>query len=114
MTVLRWSRNHGLRRWRVEQIPPVRIGLIGYGKGGRFFHAPLIAGATGCELAGVVTRSAERRAEVERDSPRTPASDARAHLAAAEPTTGAARLDAVAISPPANTHVPLSLEAISL
>ena len=24
---------------------PVRIGLVGYGKGGRFFHAPLIVGA---------------------------------------------------------------------
>ncbi len=39
-------------------MTPVRIGLVGYGKGGRFFHAPLIAGAAGCELAGVVTRSA--------------------------------------------------------
>lgn len=36
----------------------VRIGLIGYGRGGRFFHAPLIAQAPECELAAVVTRSA--------------------------------------------------------
>ncbi len=98
----------------MEQVQPVRIGLVGYGKGGRFFHAPLIAGATGCELAGVVTRSAERRAELERDYPGTPAYDDLAQLAAAGPATGAARLDAVAISTPADTHVPLSLEAISL
>jgi predicted dehydrogenase len=44
----------------VERVRPVRIGLVGYGKGGRFFHAPLIAAAAGCELSGVVTRSTER------------------------------------------------------
>ena len=91
----------------MEQVQPVRIGLIGYGKGGRFFHAPLIAGAAGCELAGVVTRSAERRAELGRDHPGTPAYDNLAQLAAAG-------VDAVTISTPADTHVPLALEAVAL
>jgi predicted dehydrogenase len=91
----------------VEQVQPVRIGLVGYGKGGRFFHAPLISGAAGCELAGVVTRSAERRGELERDYPGTPAYDDLAQLAAAG-------VDAVVISTPADTHVPLSLQALSL
>jgi predicted dehydrogenase len=88
-------------------VRPVRIGLVGYGKGGRFFHAPLIAAAAGCELAGVVTRSAERRGDLERDHPGTPAHDDLAQLASA----GA---DAVVISTPADTHVPLALQAISL
>jgi predicted dehydrogenase len=57
----------------LAQIQPVRIGLVGYGKGGRFFHAPMIAAAAGCELAGVVTRSAERRGDLERNHPGTPA-----------------------------------------
>ena len=92
---------------RVEPIQPVRIGLVGYGKGGRFFHAPLIAGAAGCELAGVVTRSAQRRAELEADHPGTPEYDHLAQMAAAG-------VDAVAISTPADTHVPLVLEAVSL
>jgi predicted dehydrogenase len=91
----------------VEQVRPVRIGLVGYGKGGRFFHAPLITGAPGCELAGVVTRSPERRAELEHDHPGTPAFDDLGQLAAAG-------VDAVTISTPAGTHVSLSLEAISL
>jgi predicted dehydrogenase len=91
----------------VEQIQPVRIGLVGYGKGGRFFHAPLIFGSAGCGLAGVVTRSAERRGELERDYPGTPAYDDLAQLAAAG-------VDAVVISTPADTHVPLSLQALSL
>jgi predicted dehydrogenase len=91
----------------VEQFQPVRIGLVGYGKGGRFFHAPLISGAAGCELAGVVTRSAGRRGELERDYPGTPAYDDLAQLAAAG-------VEAVVISTPADTHVPLSLQALSL
>lgn len=90
----------------MTQVQPVRIGLVGYGKGGRFFHAPLIAAAAGCELAGVVTRSAERRSELERDHPGTGAYDDLAQLASA----GA---DAVAISTPADTHLPLVLEAVS-
>jgi len=91
----------------MEQDRPVRIGLVGYGKGGRFFHAPLIAGAAGCELAGVVTRSAERRSELGHDYPGTPAYDDLAQLASAG-------VDAVAISTPADTHVPLARQAISL
>ena len=91
----------------MTQVRPVRIGLVGYGKGGRFFHAPLIAGAAGCELAGVVTRSAERRDELARDFPGTPAYHDLGQLASAG-------VDAVVISTPADTHVPLAREAISL
>ena len=74
----------------MERVQPVRIGLVGYAKGGRFFHAPLIAAATGCELAGVVARSAERRGDLERDHPGTPAYDDLAQLVSAG-------VDAVAI-----------------
>jgi predicted dehydrogenase len=88
-------------------VQPVRIGLAGYGKGGRFFHAPLITGAAGCELAGVVTRSAGRRDDLGRDHPGTPAYDDLAQLASAG-------VDAVVISTPADTHVPLARQAISL
>ena len=84
-----------------------RIGLAGYGFGGRIFHAPLLAAADGVDFAGVVTRSPERRAELERDHPGTPAFDGLADLAAA----GA---EAVAISTPVATHIPLVLEAIEL
>jgi predicted dehydrogenase len=85
----------------------VRIGLIGYGFGGRRFHAPFIASATGCALAGVVTRSPERRAELERDHPGVPAYDSLADVAAAG-------VDAVVITTPASTHTALTLEAIQL
>ena len=86
---------------------PVRIGLLGYGFGGRYFHAPLIAAAPGCALVGVVTQSADRRAELDRDHPGVPAFGSLVDLAAA----GA---DAVAISTPASTHIPLTIEALRL
>ncbi len=54
-------------------MTPVRIGLAGYGRGGRFFHAPLIGLAPECALAGVLTRSPQRRAELAEDFPGLPA-----------------------------------------
>jgi predicted dehydrogenase len=86
---------------------PLRVGLLGYGFGGRFFHAPLIASAPECELIGVVTRSDERRGELARDHPGTPAYGSLAELVAA----GA---QAVAISTPAATHTALTQEAIAM
>src|SRR3954469_3524094 len=88
-------------------MTPTRIGLAGYGFGGRLFHPPLIAAAGGAELAGVVTRSPERRAEVAADHPGVPVFDLLAVLAG-----GGA--DGVAISTPSETHIPLLLEAVSL
>ncbi|ALO99692.1 Oxidoreductase [Streptomyces hygroscopicus subsp. limoneus] len=85
---------------------PVRIGLVGYGFGGRYFHAPLIASARDCALLGVVTTSPERRAQVARDLDRpTYASLDELVRAGAE---------AVAISTPAATHVALVRQALEL
>ena len=85
---------------------PVRIGLAGYGLGGRYFHAPLIASAKNCEFLGVVTTSPERRRQVAEDLGR-PAFASLEELARA----GA---EAVAISTPAATHVTLTQQALRL
>jgi predicted dehydrogenase len=85
----------------------VRFGLVGYGVGGRIFHAPLLASAANVDFLGVVTRSPDRRKELEDDRPAQTAYDTIADLAAA----GA---EAVAISTPAATHAALALEAITL
>ena len=85
---------------------PVRIGLAGYGLGGRYFHAPLIASAANCEFLGVVTTSPERRRQVAGDLGR-PAFASLAELA----SSGA---EAVAISTPAATHVTLTQQALRL
>jgi predicted dehydrogenase len=85
---------------------PVRIGLAGYGLGGRYFHAPLIASAADCEFLGVVTTSPERRRQVAEDLG-LPAFASLEDLASA----GA---EAVAISTPAATHVTLTQQALRL
>jgi predicted dehydrogenase len=85
----------------------VAVGLVGYGFGGRRFHAPLIASAAAAELRGVVTRSPQRRAELAADHPGTPTFGSLAELAAAG-------VEAVVISTPADTHVALLNEAIEL
>ena len=85
---------------------PVRIGLAGYGLGGRYFHAPLIASAANCEFLGVVTTSPERRRQVAEDLG-LPAFASLKDLASA----GA---EAVAISTPAATHVTLTQQGLRL
>src|SRR5690349_17167062 len=85
----------------------VKFGLVGYGSGGRIFHAPLLASAANVDFVGVVTRSEQRRAELAKQHPAATAFDSLAALAAA----GA---EAVSISTPAATHAEVALEAIAL
>lgn len=85
----------------------MRIGLVGYGKGGRYFHAPLIASLPGANFVGVVTRSPERRLELSQDYPKVLAFDTLAGLVA----NG---VDAVVISTPLSSRRALILEAIEL
>lgn len=84
----------------------VRFGLVGYGSGGRIFHAPLIASAANVDFLGVVTTSEERRKQLAEQRPGVAPFDSIAAIAEA----GA---EAVAISTPVATHAELALEAIS-
>jgi predicted dehydrogenase len=88
-------------------VTPLRIGLVGYGFGGRYFHAPLIASAAECEFLGVVTNSLERRTAFSAEFPARAVFDSLEQLAAA----GA---EAVTISTPANTHIELTQQALRL
>jgi predicted dehydrogenase len=83
----------------------IRIGLVGYGFGGRYFHAPLIAGAPGCTLAGVVTRSPGRRAEVTEEYPDAPVFDSVVDLIESG-------VDAITVCTPAATHTAVTDEVI--
>jgi len=86
---------------------PVRIGVVGYGLGGRAFHAPLISSAPQCALVGVVTTNAERRAQLAEDHPGVPALDDLQSLVDA----GA---EAVSISSTTGTHSELTDAALDL
>ena len=83
----------------------MRVGLVGYGVGGRYFHAPFIEAADGCEFVGVVTRSPQRVAEVHQDLPGMPVFGSLGALL----DSG---VDAVVISTPPQTRRDLVLEAI--
>ena len=85
---------------------PIKLGVVGYGVGGRYFHTPFIEAAEGVELAGVVTRSPVRRAEVEQDWPGVPVFDSLGALLASG-------VDAVTITTPPETRRELVLEALA-
>ncbi|MFN8630492.1 MAG: Gfo/Idh/MocA family oxidoreductase [Chloroflexota bacterium] len=84
----------------------MRLGLVGYGNGGRHFHAPYIVAADGVALAGIVTRRPERQAQAHADYPGVPVVASLAELLAAG-------VDAVAITTPPETRRELVLEAIA-
>ena len=83
----------------------IRIGLVGYGFGGRNFHAPIISSNPDCILAGVVTKSPGRREELAADFPKVPAFDSMDDLI----DSG---IDAVVISVPPAARFKLILEAM--
>ena len=89
--------------WKLGGI--MRIGLVGYGVGGRYFHAPFIQAAEGCELTGIVARSPQRVAEVHQDLPGVPVFASLGELLDAG-------VDAVTISTPPQTRRELVLEAV--
>ncbi len=85
----------------------LRIGVVGYGTGGRHFHAPFIQAAKGCALAGVVARAERTIAAVRSDLPDVPIFPSLAAMIA----SGA--MDAVTITTPPETRRSLVLEAIA-
>ncbi|MGO1285606.1 MAG: Gfo/Idh/MocA family protein [Brachybacterium sp.] len=83
----------------------MRLGLVGYGNGGRHFHAPFIQAADGIEIAGVVARAETTRAAVAQDLPGVP-------IHGSLPEMLAAGVDAVTVTTPPSTRRELVLEAI--
>ncbi|WP_214106741.1 Gfo/Idh/MocA family oxidoreductase [Acrocarpospora catenulata] len=82
----------------------IRVGLVGFGAAGRFFHAPLIAVTPGLRLAAVVTRDPEKARLVRLAHP-----DAEVVGAAEELWS---RSDLIVIASPNRTHVPLAEAAL--
>ncbi|MFJ2954171.1 Gfo/Idh/MocA family oxidoreductase [Streptomyces sp. NPDC087270] len=87
--------------------PPLRVGLVGYGPAGSFFHAPLIAATPGLVLDTIVTSSPERRAQAAAEHPGVRFADRAEELWAR-----AGELDLVVLASPNRTHVPLATEAL--
>lgn len=83
----------------------IRLGLVGYGVGGQYFHSPYIQASSGAELVGIVARSADRVAAANADHPGVPVYASLGELIDAG-------VDAVAISTPPQTRRELVLEAV--
>lgn len=83
----------------------VRIGLVGYGTGGRYFHAPYIRASAECELVGIVARAEHTRAAVRED-------DQEVAIVASVNELLELGVDAVVISTPPHTRRKLVLEAV--
>ena len=82
----------------------LRAGLVGFGLGGRVFHAPLLVGA-GFEVAAILTNSPERIAAAKEDFPNAPIAGNMEELLAGE-------LDLVVISSANQVHAEQALKAI--
>ncbi len=83
----------------------IRVALIGYGTGGAVFHAPLISTAPGLELAAIVTRDPDRRAQARRRHPGV-------ELLDSPDRVWPCRYDLVVITTPNRLHVPLARAAL--
>jgi predicted dehydrogenase len=84
---------------------PLRIGIVGYGNGGRHFHTPFIQAAESYVIAGVVARSESKKQQVAEDLPGVPTFDSLTDLLAAG-------VDVVTITTPPETRHDLVIEAL--
>jgi predicted dehydrogenase len=85
---------------------PLSVVLVGYGLGGRVFHAPLISAAAGLSLDAIVTGNAERAAEANAAYP-----GVRIYPDVAAAWAGGH--DVAVISTANITHVPYAAEALA-
>ena len=81
----------------------IRVGLIGFGLGGRVFHAPLVSSVEGLELAAVLERSTNRAAE------RYPGIKTYRSL---EEMLADSSLGLIVVTTPNNTHFPLAKQIL--
>jgi predicted dehydrogenase len=82
-----------------------RVGLIGYGTAGRFFHAPLLATTPGLELAAIVTSDPAKREDILAAYPGV-------QVVARAQDLWPLKLDLIVVASPNKTHVPLAKEAL--
>lgn len=85
----------------------IRVALIGYGLGGRSFHAPILAATPEMRLDAIVTSDSERRRQASAEHP-----DARLIERADAVFSRPGDFDLVVVTTPNRTHVPLARQAI--
>lgn len=81
----------------------IRVGLVGFGMGGRVFHAPLVSSVHGLELAAVMERSSNQAAE------RYPGLKTHRNL---EAMLADASLDLFVVTTPSGTHFEIARQIL--
>jgi scyllo-inositol 2-dehydrogenase (NADP+) len=84
---------------------PLRVGLIGFGTAGRFFHAPLLATTPGLALTTIATSDPTRRDQALATYPGV-------QIVAKAEDLWPQELDLVVVASPNKSHVPLASAAI--
>ncbi|MBR8741157.1 Gfo/Idh/MocA family oxidoreductase [Nocardiopsis sp. MG754419] len=87
--------------------PELHVALIGYGKGGEVFHAPLIDAVPGLRLSAVVTGAPAREAAVRSRYP-----DVTVYPSVEDLWADAGRYEIAVVSTPNETHAPLARAAL--
>jgi predicted dehydrogenase len=87
----------------------LRVALLGYGLGGRVFHAPLVSATPGLVLSHVVTGDESRRAQALADHP-----DVRLVASADALFAAPSGYDVVVVSTASGTHAELAQRAVEL
>lgn len=91
----------------LHQPAPLRVGLVGYGVAGSFFHAPLIAAEPMLQLDTVVTANPERQKQIAAAYPGTRT------VADVDALFGrAGELDLLVVASPNRTHAALASRAL--
>jgi len=88
---------------QIDTHRPLQVALIGYGSAGKIFHAPLISGVPGLQLACI---GSSRAQAVQQDWPGMPV------VASAPEVFANAAIDIVVIATPNASHYPLALAAL--
>lgn len=84
----------------------INVGFIGYGLGGKVFHAPLVNAVPSMRVHSVMSRSEEKRRNAEADWPGV------ATCATVEELLADGRLDLVVVSTPHTTHRDLVVQSL--
>ncbi|MDE3719813.1 Gfo/Idh/MocA family oxidoreductase [Nocardiopsis sp. N85] len=87
--------------------PELHVALIGYGKGGEVFHAPIIEAVPGLCLSAVVTGNPERVRAVRERHP-----NATVYPTVADLWADAGRYEIAVVTTPNDTHAPLAHAAL--
>ncbi|MDR0793578.1 MAG: oxidoreductase [Chitinophagaceae bacterium] len=85
----------------------IRVGLIGFGMGGRYFHAPIIDAVQNMELAAIQTKNPENIEAAKKSYPNTKI------VAGSDEIFNDPSIDLVVISTPNISHKPLAEAALN-